>query len=82
LSVVTSKGGSQFNGIYTTLWQNGVQVQSCFSPCSFSLNLGQSYQVAVADYGQYVFGQWSDGTTSRFHAVSGSGTATSLVALY
>lgn len=71
-------------GYYTTLWQNGALVASCFSPCGFTVNNGQTYQVAVADSGIYVFNHWTDGVTTRFHTVVvGSTTSTiSLVAVY
>jgi hypothetical protein len=59
-------------------------VQSCFSPCAFTLNNGQTYRVAVADSGNYFFNHWTDGTMNRFYtAVVGSTTSTiSLVAVY
>jgi len=56
--------------MFTTLWQNGVQIASCFSPCGFTVTNGQTYQVAVADFGMETFSHWSDGTTTRFHTVS------------
>jgi hypothetical protein len=59
------------SGYYTTLWQNGQLVSSAFSPASFNIS-GGNYQVAVSDYGSYVFDHWSDGTANRFHTVSGS----------
>jgi hypothetical protein len=85
ISVSTvNSGGSPINGYYTTLWQNGAQLKYCFSPCSFTVNSGQTYQVAVADYGGETFNHWSDGTTTRFHTVVvGSTSSTiSLTAVY
>jgi hypothetical protein len=70
-------------GYYTTLWQNGVMLKWAYSPALFTVNGGQTYQVAVADYGTYYFDHWSDGTTNRFHAVTTvSSTTTYLVAVY
>jgi len=70
-------------GFYTTLWQNGAQIQQGFSSVTFSVSNGQTYQVAVADYGNYTFNHWSDGTTARLHNVTtGTGTTTSLTAVY
>ena len=77
VSTVNS-AGSPITGYYTTLWQNGAQLQSCFSPCSFTLGNGQTYQVAVADYGAEVFNHWNDGTTSRFYTVSVPTTSTTI----
>jgi hypothetical protein len=83
VSTMNSAGGS-IVGYYTTLWQNGVQLQACFSPCSFTVNNGQTYQVAVADYGNGMFNHWSDGTHARFYTVvvPGSSAAISLIAVY
>lgn len=61
--------GNPIFGYYTTLWQNGNVVQTAFSPAEFAVNNGETYQVAVADYGSYVFDHWSDGSTDRFHSV-------------
>ena len=71
-------------GYYTTLWQNGNQLASCFSPCQFAVNNGQTYQIAVADYGSEYFAHWQDGSTSRFYTVNvpSTSTAISLTATY
>lgn len=85
ISVSTvNSAGSPLTGFYTTLWQNGVQLQSCFSPCSFTVNNGQTYQIAVADYGGEAFSHWSDGTTSRLITVNvpSSSTTIPLTAVY
>src|SRR5579885_98509 len=84
ISVTTTDySGNPITGYYTTLWQNGQQIQSGFSPQTFTVSNGQTYQVAVSDYGNFVFDHWSDGTTNRFHTVTtGSGTTTNLVAIY
>jgi hypothetical protein len=76
--------GNPISGYYTTLWQNGVMLQSCFTTCSFIVSNGQSYQVMVADFGSSVFSHWTDGTTSRVHTVnvSGTGTTIDLTAVY
>jgi len=84
ISVSTAdSSGNPLAGYYVTLWLNGTQIQSGFSPTSFTVNNNQTYQVAVSDYGSYVFDHWSDGTTSRLHTVTtGTGTTTSLTAVY
>lgn len=76
--------GNAITGLYTTLWQNGVLQQSCFAPCSLTVSNGQTYQVAVADFGSHAFTRWADGTTSRFHTITvGSASTTiSLIAIY
>lgn len=75
--------GNPLFGYYTILSQSGSAIASGFSPLSFTLNSGQEYQVAVADYGNYVFDHWSDGSTDRFHTViSDNGTSTDFAAIY
>ncbi|MDG6906489.1 MAG: hypothetical protein JRN20_11960 [Nitrososphaerota archaeon] len=76
--------GKPINGYYTTLWQNNAQLEYCFSPCSFSVNNGQTYSVAVSDYGGETFSHWADGTTSRFYTVvlGMNSTVVSLTAYY
>ena len=68
ISVTTvDSSGNQIYGYYTTLSQNGNVIQTAFSPAEFTVNSGETYQVAVADYGQYAFDHWSDGSYDRFH---------------
>ncbi|MDG6924308.1 MAG: hypothetical protein JRN67_13580, partial [Nitrososphaerota archaeon] len=75
--------GTQVDGLYTATFQNGIQLQYGFSAYSFIVNNGQTYQVAVADYGNYHFSHWSDGTTNRFISVTtGGNSITNLVAVY
>jgi hypothetical protein len=84
VSTVNSAGRA-ITGYYATLWQNGVETNSCFSQCSFAVTNGQTYQVAVADYGNEAFSHWIDGTTTRFYTINVSGstsTAISLTAVY
>ena len=64
---------SQIFGYYATLWENGVMVSSCYSTCSFTVDNGPTYQVAVSDYGNECFSHWSDGSTNRFYTFSFSG---------
>ena len=72
------------SGYYTTLWQNGGLVQSCFTACSFTVSNGQSYQVMLANFGNEVFNHWSDGTVGRSYTVNmpASGDAIDLTAIY
>lgn len=80
ISVATvDSSGNQIYGYYTTLSQNDNVIQTGFSPAEFTVSSGQTYQVAVADYGQYVFDHWLDGSTGRFHDAE---TGDSLVAVY
>jgi hypothetical protein len=64
-----NSSGVPIAGIYTTLWLNGVLNQSCFSSCSFTVSNGHAYQVAVADFGSYIFNHWTNGSADRFQTV-------------
>jgi hypothetical protein len=82
--VTTSSAGAAITGYYTTLWQNGTQIGSCYSPCSFTAINGQSYQIAVSNYAGETFSHWSDGTTTMPRTVNVPTTSTtiSLKAVY
>jgi hypothetical protein len=72
LTVTTvNAAGSPINGYYTVLSQNGATVKTAFSPATFTLSSGQTYQVSVSDYGDYLFDHWNDGSTNRQKTVTG-----------
>ena len=70
--------GNAVTGGYRTLWQNGVLLQSCFGPCTLTVSNGQSYQVLVADFGNYVFSHWTDGTATRSYTMNVGSTSTTI----
>jgi hypothetical protein len=78
------QSNSATTGLYTTLWQNGVLLQSCFAPCFLTVSNGQTYHVAVSDFMGHSFSHWTDTTTNRFHIVNVGSTSTtiSLTAVY
>jgi subtilisin len=87
VSVITEDGqGNLISGYYTTLWHEGSLVNRTFSPATFTVNDdGLEYQIAVADYGNYVFDHWKENdSTERLHTVviSGNGTSSYLTAVY
>jgi len=47
------------------LAQGGVTLEIGFSPESFTVNNGETYQVFVSDFGGATFTQWSDGNTDN-----------------
>jgi len=65
-------------GYYATLWQNGVMLQSCFSTCFFTVSNGQTYQVAVSEFGTHSFSHWGDGSTNRFITVNVASASTTI----
>jgi hypothetical protein len=70
--------GNAVTGLYTTLWQNGALLQSCFGPCTLTVSNGQTYQVMVENFGNYVFSNWTDGTTAAAHTVTIGSTSTTV----
>ena len=62
--------GHPITGYYTTLWQNGVQLQSCFSSCSFTVSAGQTYQVLASSYGSETFNRWLNDGSTGFETVN------------
>ena len=58
----TNSAGAPLAGLYTTLsLSDGTFLQSCYSPCSFTVDSGQNYVVTVANFGGETFTKWSDG---------------------
>jgi hypothetical protein len=87
--------GNDLPGFFATLMSpspsGGVLLQSCFSPCSFTVNNGEAYVITVANFGSETFDRWSDGGGtadpwggSRIVAVPDGSTSTtmSLIAVY
>jgi hypothetical protein len=79
-----NSAGTPIVGYYTTLWQGGALLGSCFSPCSFTVNAGQTYQVESASYGAEAFNHWqNDGSTGlETVTVPQSPSTISLTAVY
>jgi hypothetical protein len=69
---------------YTTLWQNGTLIADGFSEMSFIVNNNSTYQVAVSDFGGFVFDHWANnGSKDRFYNVTtGNDTLTEVRAVY
>jgi hypothetical protein len=82
VNTIDSSGGP-LHGYYTTLWQNGTMLQSCFSDCSFSVGAG-TYQVGVSNFGGSIFDHWTDGVKTASHTVvvGSSSSVISLTAVY
>jgi hypothetical protein len=76
--VTVGTGGDELYGLYTILWENGAAVSSCFSPCTFSVSGGQTYQVSVSNWGPYYFASWGDGVQSNSYTVSEPSAPTSI----
>jgi hypothetical protein len=69
VSSINSKG-AEISGYYTTLWQQGVLLDSCFSPCVFSLKNGETYQLGIASYNGEEFSHWQNDSSTGFETVN------------
>lgn len=74
--------GNPIQGMWTVFQDGyGNVLGTGFTPDTFYANAGEQYQVSAANYGQYVFSHWGDGTTSNTDSVTANGPTT-LVAYY
>lgn len=79
ITVDSVSGGSSLTGMYIALEQGGSVVATGFTPVTFSLVTGDSYQILAYNYGQYTFSQWSDGNTVNPDTITASGSITLMV---
>jgi hypothetical protein len=77
-----SASGTPIAGVYTVISStNGVTVVSGDTPMTASVTRGSAYVVSVANYGNFVFEHWDDGSTSASQGVTLTG-GTTLTATY
>jgi hypothetical protein len=74
--------GSSVNGLWTVLSSSGNSLATGFTPMSYSVTVGTTYQISAADYGNYIFDHWDDGSASRTRGITASQTTTTLTAYY
>jgi len=51
--------------LFIAIFQGGVIVDSGFSPATFNVNIGESYEVGTADFGSTVFDHWENNSTAQ-----------------
>lgn len=73
--------GASISGLWTTWNQGSTVLATGYTPITFDGSQGGSYVVSVANYQNYVFCHWQDGSTSADKTVS-FGPSVSLVAYY
>lgn len=74
--------GNPISGLWTTLQDGaGNIVATGFTPETFYALQGSQYQITVANYGNYTFNHWGDGSTNSTEDIVVSGPTT-LVAYY
>ena len=73
--------GTVITGLWTTLVSGGTTIQSGYTTMTFTVTPGNQYTVTVANYQNYVFNHWSDGSTNPNRTITPT-QATTLVAYY
>jgi hypothetical protein len=69
--------GIPIAGVYTVITSaNGTTVASGDTPLTASVSKGAGYFVSVANYGNFVFAHWDDGSTSAARGVTATGSTT------
>ncbi len=56
--------GNTITGLWTTLISSGSPTKSGYTTKTYSENAGHTYTVTVANYNNYVFDHWSNGSTN------------------
>jgi hypothetical protein len=76
--------GQAIHGYYIALLQDGKQINSCFSACSFPVTNGQTYQVIAESFGSEIFSHWQNDGSSGAETVNVpvASSSISLTAVY
>ena len=56
--------GNTITGLWTTLISGGTTTKSGYTTKTYSVTAGNTYTVTVANYNNYVFDHWSNGSTN------------------
>ena len=67
--------------MWTVVSQNGVTLQTGYTPLSLTSNSGGVYTISVANYGNYVFTHWSTGSKTSTITITAT-QAITLTAYY
>ena len=62
--------GNAISGFWTEIYSNGTVVESGFTPEPYMLHSNLSYVVCIADYQNYFFNHWEDGSTQRCRTIN------------
>ncbi len=77
-----SLSGTPISGLWTVIQStSGKTLATGFTTFEYSVTLGTTYVVAVANYGTYQFVRWSNGSTNRYITITPA-QSTTLVAYY
>jgi len=62
--IITVDGlGVEITGYWTVLSQGGTPLQTGFSPLTFTVNNGETYEVSMGGWAGVTFDHWEDGST-------------------
>lgn len=78
----TYGNGTELDGMYMELQQNGNDIQTGSTPVTFNVTLGQTYSVVANDFTGAYFNHWKNGSPSRTIQVTALTPSTSEEAIY
>lgn len=61
----TNSLGEETSGYWTVLFENDVEVKNGFSPETFIINSGETYQILMGNFVGRSFDHWDDGSTEN-----------------
>src|SRR5439155_11303353 len=61
--------GNSIAGLWTTIQSGSTVLTTGYTPMTYTVNSGIQYNVTVANYNNYVFDHWDDGTTNAFRII-------------
>lgn len=65
ITVVTeNSSGEEIAGYWTVFYQDGTRLQTGFSPDTFDVACGETYEVKVRGFDDMLFDHWEDGNTN------------------
>src|SRR5207249_734450 len=73
--------GNSIAGLWTTLESGSTVLTTGYTPITYTVNTGSQYNVTLANYNNYVFDHWEDGTTNSNRTITPTQSAT-LTAYY
>jgi len=60
ITIHSLHGSTEIIGYFTVLSQNGVVLETSFTPAILTVNDGETYNVGVEDFGDFEFWRWQD----------------------
>jgi len=83
ITIITVDGsGAEITGYWTTISQDGVTLDTGFSPVTFTVNQGETYLIGVSEFPPYTLDFWEDDGSTELHRIVSVTTDTTFTAHY